>query len=477
MVEPVEIPATPEQLRLEKKEIVGVCLLFLIFRWMMLFWFQPAYSEFAQYLYPFMLLSDPGYVGQYGLQPALPFIDYWLEYPPVFPWIALGIYRINMGIFGTGGGGPTAFADAVSMFLSAVDLANMLLIYMIAKKVLNHRFAMRCTVGYALLFFPLVVSTCYFDSLVLCSMLLSLWAMINGKAALAGGAVGFGIMTKFIPGVMALVALKYLAKKPEPGDPYKKDWGRLVHYFGAMVLTMGVLASTFLIVRPDLLEMPLRVTLARPGWETFRAIVEGNYDVGHIGPSDTHLTSDDYCASISSPYMAAVRGQKLDNVREPIRELFRLRIASRFTDNCDYIPPPQDSLKWPLLIVIGAIYLIAVLFSPVEPSPLNYAAVTCITVATGFVYSSGWSPQFIIYMLPLIMLSLWPRVNLFFAVALSVVNFMEMPLWLFYVQTPADPGKEFLAVVIVLRTVLLCIVSALAFYNMSLQAKKPEMNY
>jgi len=475
---PTELPLTiPEQTRLEKKEILGVALLFLVFRMMVPLWFVPQYSEFAHYLYPFMLLSDPGFISNHNLQPALPFIDYWLEYPPVFPWVALAVYHVNVGIFGTGGGGPLAFSASVSMFLAVVDLANLLLIYMIAKKVDGHRFAMRCTVGYSLLFFPLVLAAGYFDSIVLCAMLLSLWAMIQGKPALAGGAVGFGIMTKFIPFMLIPVAVKYLVRKPEPGDPLKKDWSRLINYFGAMLLTMGVLGSTFFFVKRDLLVMPFRVTLERPGWETLRAVWAGRYGVGHVGPDESLHKSDSYCASLESPYRMAIQDEKLlEDLPQRFREPFRLRIASRF--NPDFrVAESTDNLRVPLFIVIGALYLLMFLFAPPEPTPLNYAGFACITVCTGFVYSSGWSPQFIIYLLPLALLSLWPRINVFFAVALSIINFLEMPVWLFHLRGPGHEAREFLVVVVVLRTIFLCIIGGLAFYHIGSKAKKPEMSY
>jgi hypothetical protein len=41
------------------------------------------------------LYSGYGYLGAAG---EYPFVDYWVEYPPVFPWMSVGLYRLVLGI-------------------------------------------------------------------------------------------------------------------------------------------------------------------------------------------------------------------------------------------------------------------------------------------------------------------------------------------------------------------------------------------
>jgi len=524
-------PAMPEEARLHKKEVLGLAGLFIIFRLMTLFWFQPYYSEFTTFFYPFLELSDARVLAEYSqpadqliggtgkaaepqeLQPALPFIDYWLEYPPVFVWIAYAIYHANAIIFGPHAGGAFVFSTSVSVFLAFVDMLNVLLIYAIAKRINGHSFGLRAGVAYAMLFFPAVVMAGYFDTFVLFTILLSLWAMVAGYAGIAGSAAGLGIMTKFIPVLLVPAALRYLgrvpvlavpgavemplekavaskatvANVPQPPPPAKLpmlwDWNRVIHYFGTMVLTIGVASATFLFVRPDLLIMPFKVTLKRGGWESLRALASGQNDFGHVGPTAAWLAQHpEFYSEIKSPYVGAIRNMTVFNgvSKVSIPEPERARIASRFTTRLDYLQAPSDYLAIPMLIVLGALYFIAWLFMPEGAKPLHFVALTGITFATGFVYSAGWSPQFVVYMLPLVLLGLSKRTNVFFAVALSVVTFVEMPVWLRYLRLGLPGGPDGTAaavlwVVVILRTALLITVAIMMYLEVQNKAAADEL--
>ena len=525
-------PATPEEARLHKKEVLGLAGLFIIFRLMMLFWFQPYYSEFSTYFYPFLELSDARVLAEYSqpadqllggtgkaaaepqeLQPALPFIDYWLEYPPVFVWIAYAIYHANATIFGPHAGGAFVFSTSVSVFLAFIDMLNVLLIYAIAKRISGHAFGLRAGVAYAMLFFPAVVMAGYFDTFVLFTILLSLWGMMAGHVAVAGFATGLGVMTKLIPVMLVPAAARYLgrvplmatpgavempldkavaaratvANVPQPPSPTKPpalwDWNRLINYFGTMVLTIGVISATFLFVRPDLLVMPFKVTLKRGGWESLRALASGQNDFGYVGPPAAWLAQHpEFYREIRSPYVAAIRNMTVfDGVRKiSIPEPERARIASRFTTRLDYLQAPSDYLAIPMLIVLGALYFIAWLFMPEGAKPLHFVALTGITFATGFVYSSGWSPQFVVYMLPLVLLGLSKRTNVFFAVALSMVTFVEMPVWLRFLRLglpggPDGPAQAVLWVVVVLRCALLTVIAVLMYFEVQNRAAAEQL--
>jgi len=524
-------PPTPEEARLHKKEILGLAGLFIIFRLMMLFWFQPYYSEFSTYFYPFMELSDARVLAEYSrpanqladaagkaaseptrpqLLPALPFIDYWMEYPPVFVWIACSIYHVNALIFGPHAGGPAVFSLSVSVFLAFIDVLNVLLIYAIAKRINGHAFGLRAGVAYAMLFFPMVVMAGYFDTFVLFTILLSLWGMVAGYPAIAGFGVGLGFMTKFIPVMLIPAALRYLGRAPlmaapgavempvekavaaratvanvpqPPAPPAAKpptvwDWNRVVNYFGTMLLTISVVSATFLFVRPDLLVMPFKVAVKRAGWESLRALASGQNDFGSVSPPEAWLAQHpEFYREIRSPYVGIVRNMPMftGTAKVSMPESARARIASRFTTRLDYLQAPKDYLAVPMLIVLGALYFIAWLFMPEAPKPLHVVALTGITFATGFVYTSGWSPQFVVYMLPLVLLGLSKRTNVFFAVALSMVTFVEMPVWLRFMRLgvsggPGGAAEAVLWVVVVLRSALLIIIAVMMYFEVQNRA-------
>jgi len=495
----------------QRSEIITLAVLFVLFRVMMLFWFEPSYSEFERFLYPFMALSNVDYVAGLGLEPALPFIDYWLEYPPVFPWIALGIYKVQTLITGSGVGAAQAahFSIAVSLFLALVDLANLCLVYSMGKKIRGHGFAIRASVAYALLFFPLVVMSGYFDTFVLFTILLSLWALIKGYGKLSAFVAGVGIMTKFIPLILVPAAVKYVGKLPpktaktpgpmtaakttEPGargagpeesgrifalgPPAAPGSHALVNYLGTLALTIGVLSAAFLFVRGDFFVMPLRVAVKRPGWETIRALAGGQKDFGHVTPTVEYIRAhpDDF----GSPYVAAISdlSERLvpnENSRAP----YCARLISRFSTNIGYLDGPKDPLTWPMLAVVGVLYLCAFLWMRAKATPLNITALAGITLMALLIYSHGWSPQFIVYVLPFALIGLHPRTNIPIAIIISIINFMEMPVWLrlrlLHPELGPEQAAPLLWVVVILRTLFLAAIAAGLFIHATSEAKLSE---
>ena len=544
-------PPTLEALRQQKNEIIGVAFLFLVFRLMMLFWFQPYYSEFSHYFYPFMELSDTRVLEQYSsapqdqviggqggaaaqraappgtapplparpkVLPALPFIDYWLEYPPVFVWIALGIYKLDAAIFGMHAGGAFVFSMSVSIFLAFIDLANLVLLYAIGKRIDTHGFGMRAAVAYAMLFFPIVVMAGYFDTFVAFTILLALWGMVSNKPGIAGAATGLGIMTKFIPVLLIPAAVRYIGRTFMPAGlgavqtptavtptagtftpagsttsspaistptrtPILWDWNRVINYFGTMVLTIGVVSSTFLVVRPDLFVMPFRVAAQRGGWETVRALATGQNDFGHVGPSEAYLAQHpDYFRSVKSSYAGVIEkgpGFPLDGMNMmPSSDADRARMASRFTTDLGYLKPPSDPYAIPVGIILAALFFVAWLFMPESPKPLHITALAGITFATAFAYSSGWSPQFIIYLIPFALLGLSKRTNVFLALALCAVTFVELPIWLRYVRIPNGPeggAEALLWVVATMRVLLLAVIAVTMYLEVQWRAAADEL--
>ena len=518
---------------------MGAALLFLVLRLMLLFWFQPYYSEFSHYFYPFMELSDTRVLEQYAgtpvnqlvgnaaatpaaapkLLPALPFIDYWLEYPPVFVWIALGIYKVDAALFGVHAGGAFIYSLSISIFLAFIDLLNLVLLYGIAKRVDSHAFGMRAAVVYSMLFFPLVVMAGYFDTFVVFTILLALWGMVSNKPGIAGAATGLGIMTKFIPVLLIPVAIRYIGRTFKPAGPgaiefpteptpptvgsftpagsttsspavstsmktpILWDWNRVINYFGTMVLTIGVVSSTFLVVRPDLFLMPVRVAHQRGGWETVRALATGQNDFGHVGPNDAYLAvHPDYCRSMRSSYASVINnmpGFPLDSQHMmPLSDADRARMASRFSTDLDYLKAPRDPYAIPFGIILAALYFVAWLFMPESPKPLHIAALVGITFAAAFIYTKGWSPQFIIYILPLTLLGLSKRTNVFFAVLISAVTFCELPIWLRYLRLPGGPdgsAEALLWVVAILRVIILAIIAVMMYFEVQMKAAADEL--
>ena len=78
-----------------RREVALIFLMFIALRGMSACWFQPLYSEAGGFFFPFAWLQTSGYY---------PFLDYWLEYPPVLAYLMVGLRVVARAV----GGSPAA---------------------------------------------------------------------------------------------------------------------------------------------------------------------------------------------------------------------------------------------------------------------------------------------------------------------------------------------------------------------------------
>ena len=128
----------------EHQAFVLLAILFTSFRLMTLLLFEPGgrILDWSGYYVPganFVELSDKGFY---------PGIHYWMEYPPLFPWLAVIVYRLSMLL--PAWRDPNLWFDLLlgSTFL-IFELGNFILIYAIALKLKGREVAVRCAWLYA----------------------------------------------------------------------------------------------------------------------------------------------------------------------------------------------------------------------------------------------------------------------------------------------------------------------------------------
>ena len=79
------------------------------------------------------------------------------------------------------------------------------------------------------------------------------------------------------------------------------------------------------------------------------------------------------------------------------------------------------------------------------------------------VYLKGWSPQFVLYPIVFFLLALGPFEGPLFAIVLSIINYIEVPIWLLCrALAGSESAAPLLLVAVVARTALLLYVLALA---------------
>ena len=140
-----------------------IVLLFVALRLMILATFPAAnlalYGDYAYY-YELAAYSDQGH---------LPFIHYWSEYPPVFPFLSVGVYQLAR-LFG---GAYHVYVYLMGLLMVAFNTGNLVLFLRLARRLHGDEAAERLGWVYSVLFVPLIYTWWNFDALTAFSLLLT----------------------------------------------------------------------------------------------------------------------------------------------------------------------------------------------------------------------------------------------------------------------------------------------------------------
>src|SRR5579884_2779539 len=232
-----------------------------------------------------------------------PFLDFWVEYPPLFPWVLAALYHLALHLPGW----PSATAPlqvTLGAFLLLCDLANILLVRRIAARLHGPMLGDTAAVLYALQPFALLAGFGWFDAFPLSFLLLAIEAALTGKAWLAGTALGLGGLAKLIPVVAAPAIVRALG-----------SWRRVAvaGLVGAAVTVAAVVP--LLATGSPYVWASLRATLVnRSSWETVWALIEGYWRVGTVAPVRERTlvdAADRLLHPATLPWTAIALGQAL----------------------------------------------------------------------------------------------------------------------------------------------------------------------
>ncbi len=391
----------------EHAEFLWLLILALLFRLCAVLLFsQGGYLYDGHPVYDYQFYRR---IGELSLQGYYPSIDYWIEYPPIFSWTVVGIYRLSLLL-------PAMrdpifwFHNLLGSFLAVVDGFNLALIYLIELRLAGRAAALRAATMYALLFWPVYVMLGWLDPLPLLFMLATVYGLVTNRPVLVGLAAGMGFMTKLIPAVVAPIALRTFQKRKEQ-----------VACVVAGLITVCLVAAPFLLASPRLFVAGFQSAVARSSWETIWALFEGYFDVGIVAPLETHFDATS-AAWQSHP----------------------------------------STLPW--TAITGAfvvLYLIA-LTRMSGRSPRSTVAFAGLAITLLLMFSKGYSSQFIEYVLPFVILIMPNGWGAVFAVLLTLANLLQFPIYPMVFRN--QPWVLWVAVV--WRTSLwiaLCVVYAVAF--------------
>jgi hypothetical protein len=302
---------------------------------------------------------------------GLPLINHWVEFPPLFPYIS---WLINI----LAGGKEHVYDYLLALVLTLAQAGCLGLFLRLLKTVQPDRSrAVRGWVYFGLML-CLPYSWWYFDPLAVLASLLGLALLLEGKDFPAGVALAAGTLTKFFPVLTLPMIWRWLS------------WRRALWVTSLTLgLTLAVYAG-FVILSPDMTIASLRSQGAKGSWETVWALVDGNTNTGNFGPESERY--DPETANIA-------RGN-------PAR-----------------LPP------WLTLIVFTLLGIFFFWKARIS-TPLSAIAFWGLTWSIFLLWSPGYSPQWVLYLLPLVLLVLQVKEAILFAFILTLINILEWPVML-----------------------------------------------
>ncbi|MBV9579359.1 MAG: DUF2029 domain-containing protein [Chloroflexi bacterium] len=224
-------------------------------------------------------------------------------------------------------------------------------------------------------------------------------AVTRGRLVLAGLAIGFGTVLKLFP-VLLLVPLVVLLRR--------RDALRVV---GVTAIVVLLVLGPFAALNPGMFVSPFNWQASRPPWETWFAFV--NWMTGAPHDFSQPYFQD---AAVGSAY-----GWVFTGITPPVSVL--------------QTPVPSGPLRWEnltsLVFTALAVGLVIVFARPRAHTPRSVIRWSLFTLCAFFFFSIGWSPQYELFLIPLMLLAFDdPRVGAATALALQAVTFIDYPLLL-----------------------------------------------
>lgn len=356
----------------DEKRFVPILVLFWALRLMMLVTFTPENLTFlGDYRYYHML-------AQFTDEGLLPFIDYWSEHLPLFPFLSVGIYRLSHLV---ADGGYEAYVYLLATAMTAADCLSLVLFVRLARRLWDERTAERLGWTYAILFVPLIFSFWTFEPLTTLFVLLALYLLLRDRDRASALAVGLGTLTKLVP---LLILPAVVLARP------RRRW---LSYTLIVALVVGSVVVPLLALGGDYAVASFRSVVARSSYETVWALIDGNLTTGLVAPAQSHLDPNAVASLEGNP--------------------------ARF----------PGWLKTLLFALLGI--LIFIQADVRDAAPRCTVAFVALTLVIFFLWSKGWSPQWQHFLFPLVLLSLPYQRALFFVLALSFVNIAEWPVLLY----------------------------------------------
>ena len=339
-------------------------LLFVAFRLSLLaFWPADELARWSDYDYYYELASwvDEG---------RLPYLHYWVEYPPLFPYLSVFLYLLTPHY--------VAYATGLALIQLLFEAGSLVLLYRLALRTLGEARASQVVWVYALLFAPVVTWWLSFDAVTSFFLLLAVERWMAGRRLQSALALGVGGLVKWFPLLFLPVAVRF-----------RRSWREAVGYAAVAVAVVTLVLVLLAALSPQYTLASLRSLGNRASWQTVWALLDGNLGTG------------------------AYHANRLDPAAATLSQGSPARIP-----------------VWLTSLLFGGLYLWLWRRTPDTEEPRRVLRFTTLTLVIFFLWSRGWSPQWLGMLAPLMLLSLPLERAVLYLVVLTLVNIAEWPVML-----------------------------------------------
>ena len=336
-----------------------------------------------------------------------PYVHYWSEYPPLFGWSAILIYRLSTLVPALPEEPRYWFAIVLRLTMTLFDVGSLFLVYGMAQQLGARSRAVRTAAFFAGGFIIAYAAAGWYDSMPLFFLLLALYLALRDHYTSSAVAVSIGFLVKLVPIVLVPVVLRRIERLRQA-----------IGYLIAVGVSLLVLLLPFVLNSSAYLLAFVRGTFNRPSWNSLWAILEGGYTFGAVTP-----------------------------------------VMERFSPENVSAAPVANPLPWPLIhLAFLAVFLFIYTRRLDWRKPLNTVAFAGLAINLFLLWSKGFSGQFIVYAIPFVVLLLPNWRGLAYAAVLSVLWIAEFPLSLLtFATTTVEAPNWFIVWIILARTTILIV--------------------
>jgi hypothetical protein len=395
---------------------------FVAFRVMLLMVHQPILTQGVErgitaggdYLTYFQIASLSDEVG-------MPFQNWWSEFPPVWSYLSVVIYQLQGGANAS----YTGFALVVALLMIACEAGNLIVMRKIGEQLHGANTGMALAWIYAIMLAPMVFTFWNFEPLVAFFLLLSLWWLLVKQNARSAVAAGIGALTKFTPALIIGAVWRF------------RQRNQALRYTAILAAVFGVVYLLLFIQNSSMTLPSLTSQFNKASYQTVWALIDGNYRTGNFGPVEDRTEPDNANSVQGNP--ARIPGWLRLGIAAAVG-IFVFMRTRRFDDRG-------------LVAFVG------------------------ITLLIFFLQAQGWSPQWLVQVIPLILLCFPTRKGVLIIVMLSLVTFAEYPF--LFIRT-GDTGGEITGalvmpfVILVLARTALLVGVCIALYQKLRQEPIPD---